>query len=249
MKQATRTLALLATTLAMTLLALPANGDCGVPFRRVVHHAPVEKAVVVPVVATFVPVAVPLYSAVYQAAQAGTYGPSPLPASAPVASGNQEVLAAVKELALAVSQMNERVLRLERGQPGVLPQPGAAPMPLAEPPAKLPVTPGAGLKAGAGFAQHAIANCASCHEQNKAQASGGGFVLLTQGKVAPLTPAQAEEVVKRLTLPETDPKAMPVGRKMAPQAKLEMIQSLIRDLQEQQTAVSVMLHGRRGLFR
>jgi mono/diheme cytochrome c family protein len=64
--------------------------------------------------------------------------------------------------------------------------------------------------------------CASCHDQQRAQASGGKFVLLQGGQLANLTPESLGKVIDALAT-----KTMPKGGNMPDADRLEMISSFV----------------------
>lgn len=62
------------------------------------------------------------------------------------------------------------------------------------------------------LSQVLVSKCASCHADNRAQASGGGFVLLRQGVPIPLSAEQRLNVLRQISLGQ-----MPKGGKLSDQ--------------------------------
>lgn len=100
-----------------------------------------------------------------------------------------------------LQQLSKRLESMER-QFGVLPSPAPGQgIPQAAPPAAPPMPPaGEGRLPGPEEIQGVVerlfsARCANCHSKPHAEAMGGGFTLLDNGRLAPLTARQAGRVV------------------------------------------------------
>lgn len=92
------------------------------------------------------------------------------------------------EVEAELKSLREQVEKLKAEQPQVLPQ-------KATPPKHVSI-----LKT----------NCARCHS---GAAAKGGLTMFESGKLLALTAEQRLKVVKRITLPDADPKRMPKGGK------------------------------------
>lgn len=205
MRTATYVLVLLAMLLLLLLLVVsPAQaGGCAIVVRK--HAAVVHHAVVVPKVAVYETIHIPLYSATYQ-------GTDP----------------AVIEL---FRQLGGRLDRLERGgqpQPQPAPQPTPQPAPTMPPAATQPVdpfNPGAGPQAvrGGSFLEQVQAKCAGCHSGASAR---GGVKLLENGQLAQLTPEQVGDVVDAVVSARMPPPK--AGQRMSAEERLAFIQAMVR---------------------
>ena len=189
----------------------------------------VEKvAVVAPIVAQFVPVAVPIYSAIY-APQ--IYGGVPNGYSAP--NGQRpapetqpdDLTNAVRQLAVEVRGLSERVQRIEGSKPPT--------MPPADPPTKPidPFNPGGAKAPNTALDRITLLvtrHCSSCHDEAKSKNFGGGLQLLgSDRKIVQLTPELLGEIIDRVTT--NDPKrAMPKGKSISAADRLELISAFVQ---------------------
>ena len=185
----------------MLILAVPgaieASGCRAVVRQKVaVVQTVAVAAVVTPVVATFVPVAVPVYGA--------TYAPAyHQPAVAAPCTQSSDKLAAVLE------QLHERLQRLERVQ--------GVPMPPSMPKATDPTPPPA--QPGVDRAAFLLAkNCAACHDAAAATVKGGKLSLTDGGKLAQISPETLGKIISQVSLGK-----MPKGAPMTPAERLELI--------------------------
>lgn len=160
----------------------------------------------------------PAYGALYyppQAFGAPAYGAG----QAPVAAADP-----CAELRLKYGTLEQRLRALEGGADVGPIRRGTTPNPMeradTDPPTK-------GEPSGSEFVVFAAKNCNSCHEGTGAKTKGGGFVLSVGGKIAPLTPEQSGEVIRRLTLPHGDPKAMPKGKRLSADDKLQGVRLFV----------------------
>lgn len=228
MKHTTRLFAFLAATLAVVLVAAPVGaGSCRAVITRrhvVQQQVVVQKqaivaatAIVTPVVAQFVQI--PLYSAIYSPGVYGAGGAYSQPGAPVQGQGDADLAEAVKRLAAEVKGLAEKV-----NGAGAPPAPGR--MPPADPFNPAPAGGGAGgggeaLKDGAHVAL--LRNkCASCHEAQKAAASGGGFTLFAQGKLRELGGEDLGKVIQAVASG-----SMPKGGLMKPEERLAVVNGLV----------------------
>lgn len=177
-------------------------------------------AVVTPVVATFIPVAVPLYSTVYSPAPAYSGGANYAP-QAQQANHCDDLTAAVKQLITYAKQQEARLQRLESG--------GKVPiMPPADPPIMGggipdPFAPKPQEQGTDALTPLLTQNCASCHDASRAVSAGKGFVLTSGGKAVQLS---ADDLGK--TLEAITSKTMPKGKVMSDTDRLSLVTLLLR---------------------
>ena len=67
-------------------------------------------------------------------------------------------------------------------------------------------------------------NCASCHSDQTASAKGGGFIVLKDGKIDHLSPADKLNIIGRV-ITENPAKRMPKGGKLPDQEQVTIVQS------------------------
>lgn len=194
----------------------------------VVVEKAVAVAVVAPVVAQFVPVAVPVYSAFYQPAAVVAPG-----AAAAAPDCEQKLAGTFRELGSLLKQLDSRLQRLEGGPGTVPPQvPPAGPQPPRMPPAdgagkpsdpfNQPTEPQTSAGAERLLAL-SVRHCSNCHDQSRAQVSGGKFVLLEGGKFsANLQPESLGKLIDELAS-----KRMPKGGQMSEADRLLFISLLV----------------------
>lgn len=219
MKRMSVVLGIVAASLAVLLLCVsPAKGSgCRIVVKKqavVVEKVITPVVVATPVVTPFVavPVAIPTFSAVYTPGPVG-YGGYGGGGYAPPHAGGSPQDGAVLD---ALRKLNERLDRLERG--------GEVPRPPPAPGAPAPqAVPGTG---GVGVLQLLLTKCASCHDATRSQSSGGSFTMFEGGKPRQLTAEQLGEVIRRVSLPSSDPQSMPRGGRMTDQERLLLISSL-----------------------
>lgn len=231
--------AMLTAAVALTL-APATHADC----RRVIVHKPVpvvvEKVVAVAKVIELVTPVLPIYTV--PPSYGALYVP-PATAQAPQQLGADPCADVRAEL----QTLKLRLLSLERGPTTAPPlrtgpedelrrlqlrleelkqKQQAQPMPKADDkqPEALKSEP---LRDGAGFAAWAASRCASCHDAGTAKLKGGGFTLLSGGKVAELKPEQAGETIRRLTLPDGHKDVMPPRDKLSAAERLEGVRLFV----------------------
>ncbi len=197
---------------------------------------PVKKVYVVPVVAKFVPIVVPLYSAVgvpgsaYGAPPVPNGSAGPVPGAAvggnpqglngngvqPNGDGTQQQSAdPMQQLLRALEQLNDRIDRLE-GKPPRQQQPQQH-----HAPGQQQMPPAVGSNGGnGGFVTLASGKCARCHDKSAPQ---GGFAMFENGKLMNLTPEQLGSIVDQVTS-----KKMPKGGAMTDTERLTFVSALTR---------------------
>lgn len=168
----------------------------------------------------------PAYGALYYPPQA--FGAPGYRGQPQISGGGyqQQTADPCAELKARYGALEQRLLRLEGGGDEPLLKRRGAPPPMPKAEADQPEQVEEKLS-GNGFVQFAVKNCASCHEGTSAKLKGGSFVLFGSKGIADLTPEQSGEVIRRLTLPHGDPKAMPKGKRLSADDKLQGVRLFV----------------------